>query len=206
MATNKPASSRRGPSNGAKKPTSGVSAPCVTFPVEVPKPAQTLPEGCHVITLAVDKDAARVMLLPDDAAVRKLLDDAYGSAGWCMRRYYAGSQLWCQVGVYSPTTNEYVYKDAAAMSVPANNPAKMQEITSFLAAASLWGAGADVLGVEKILLKSTQVPIVESKDKKRWMLDTSLRVDRFARDEAGAITMVQFALSDGKKVLWPEKA
>lgn len=193
---------RRTPSAGA---SGGVSVEPVKFPVNVPKPAQTAPEGCHVITLAVDKDAARVMLLPDDAAVRKLLDDAYGPAGWCMRRYYAGSQLWCQVGVYSPDTGEYVYKDAAAMSIPANNPAKMQEITSFLAAAALWGAGADVLDVGKLLLKATaQMPIVESADKKRWMLGTSLRVDRFARDDTGRITMVQFATTEGNKILWPE--
>lgn len=197
----KNSSRRRAPSAGA---SGGVSVKPVCFPVEVPKPAQTAPEGCRVITLAVDKDAARVMLLPDDAAVRKLLDDAYGPAGWCMRRYYAGSQLWCQVGVYSPDTGEYVYKDAAAMSIPANNPAKMQEITSFLAAAALWGAGSDVLDVGKMLLKAVQVPIVESADKKRWMLGTALRVDRFARDDTGRITMVQFATTEGKKILWPE--
>lgn len=33
-----------------------------------------------------------------------------------------------------------------------------------------------------------------------------ISVDKFARAEDGHISMVQFALSDGKKVLWDEKA
>ena len=191
---------RRGPSTGG---SGGVSAERVSFPVNVPKPAQTAPEGCHVIVLDVAEDAARVKLIPDDAFIRNLLDATYGNGGWCMRRYYAGQQLWCQVGVYSPDTREYVYKDAAAFSLPARDPAKMQETTSFLAAASFWGAGSDILALKTILLKaSAQLPIVQNG--KGWRLDTSLRVDRFARDEAGSITMVQFVTTGGEKILWPE--
>lgn len=191
---------RRGPSAGV---SSGVLTESVSFPVNVPKPAQTAPQGCHVVTLAVAEDAVRVKLLPDDIAVRKLLDDAYGPAGWCMRRYYAGNQLWCQVGVYSPATGEYVYKDAAAFRLPARDTKRVEEITSFLAAAALWGAGNDALILKPIVLKAKDVPIVKSDDGK-CRLGTVLRVDRFARDEDGNITMVQFTTTEGKKILWPE--
>lgn len=191
---------RRGPSAGVS--SAALTEP-VKFPVDVPKPAQTAPENCHVIVLAVAEDAVRVKLLPDDAAVRKLLNDAYGSGGWGNRRYNAGQQLWCQVCVYVPQTGEYVYKDAGALSIPAHDPKRMQEITSFLAAAALWGAGADVLDLKPIALKASQVPIVQD-DKKRWRLDTTLKVDRFARDDSGKITMVYFVTTEGKKVLWPE--
>lgn len=194
---------RRGPSAGS---SGTVSVEPVSFPLNVPKPAQTAPEQCHAIIVSAAEDAVRVKLMPDDAAVRRLLDDVYGPAGWCMRRYYAGSQLWCQVGVYSPATGEYVYKDAAALSIPAHDPARMQEITSFLAAAALWGAGADVLELKPLLLKaSAHLPTVQDKAK-RWRLDTTLRVDRFARDDAGKITMVQFVTTEGAKILWPESA
>lgn len=191
---------RRGPSAGV---SGAVSVEPVKFPIDVPKPAQTAPEDCLTVVLNVAPDSVRVKLLPEESAVHKLLDDAYGKAGWCMRRYYAGSQLWCQVGVFAPATNEYVYKDAAALSVPARDPARMQETTSFLTAAAIWGAGADVMELKPILLKSSQVPIVQD-DKQRCRLGTTLRVDRFARDDAGRITMVQFETAEGNKVLWPE--
>ena len=37
-------------------------------------------------------------------------------------------------------------------------------------------------------------------------VETQIRqkLDRFAYDDAGSITMVQFVTGEGKKVLWPE--
>ena len=81
----------------------------------------------------------------------------------------------------------------------------MRKTTSFLAAAAIWGVGQDVLELGNILLKSEQMPIItydENGERKRYRLGTSLTVDRFARNESGRITMVQFAMSDGRKVLW----
>ena len=40
----------------------------------------------------------------------------------------------------------------------------------------------------------------------RFYPAVKISVDKFARAEDGHISMVQFALSDGKKVLWDEKA
>ena len=60
-----------------------------------------------------------------------------------------------------------------------------------------------VVELDDIVLKSTQVPIVKD-DKGVCRLQTSLKVDRFAYDDAGSITMVQFITGEGKKILWPE--
>ena len=79
----------------------------------------------------------------------------------------------------------------------------MREVTSFVSAASFWGVGRDVMELEDIVLKSTQVPIVKD-DKGVCRMQTSLKVDRFAYDDAGSITMVQFVTGEGKKILWPE--
>lgn len=200
MATGKSAS-RRTP---AKHPVGGcnaVSTPDVKFPVELPKPRQTAPEECVVLIVETSEDAVRVRVIPREPSVRQILDDTYGPGGWCKRQYFADGQLWCAVGVYCPATGEYVYKDAAAIPLPCRDPALMRTTTSFLAAASIWGAGRDVMELGNLLLKSTQVPIVQG-ERERYRLNTSLRVDRFARDEVGRITMVQFELADGKKALW----
>lgn len=154
-----------------------------------------------VLIVETSEDAVRVKIIPRESAVRQMLDETYGSGGWCKRQYFADGQLWCAVGVYCPATGEYVYKDAAAIPLPCRDPALMRTTTSFLTAAAIWGAGRDVMELGNLLLKSTQVPIVQG-ERERYRLNTSLRVDRFARDEAGRITMVQFELSDGKKVLW----
>mgnify|MGYP004690527535 FL=1 len=200
MATGKSAS-RRTP---VKHPAGGcnaVSTPDVKFPVELPKPRQTAPDECVVLIVETSEDAVRVRVIPREPSVRQILDDTYGPGGWCKRQYFADGQLWCAVGVYCPATGEYVYKDAAAIPLPCRDPALMRTTTSFLAAASIWGAGRDVMELGNLLLKSTQVPIVQG-ERERYRLNTSLRVDRFARDEAGRITMVQFELADGKKALW----
>ena len=200
MATGKSAS-RRTP---VKHPAGGcnaVSSSDVKFPVELPKPRQTAPEECVVLIVETSEDAVRVRVIPREPSVRQILDDTYGPGGWCKRQYFADGQLWCAVGVYCPATGEYVYKDAAAIPLPCRDPALMRTTTSFLAAASIWGAGRDVMELGNLLLKSTQVPIVQG-ERERYRLNTSLRVDRFARDEAGRITMVQFELADGKKALW----
>lgn len=184
------------------------SVPDIKFPIELPKVRQTEPQECLVLITATSADAVRIKLIPDEPAVRKILDETYGNGGWCKRQYFADSQLWCAVGVYCPATGEYVYKDAAAFSLPCRDPAQMRKTTSFLAAASIWGVGQDVLELGNILLKSEQMPIItydENGERKRYRLGTSLTVDRFARNESGRITMVQFAMSDGRKVLWQQE-
>lgn len=80
----------------------------------------------------------------------------------------------------------------------------MQETTSFLRAAAMVGAGEDVMDLKPITLKAAQVQLVQGADGKYRPVGR-LVIDRFARDERGAITMVQFALPDGKKILWPDK-
>lgn len=43
-------------------------------------------------------------------------------------------------------------------------------------------------------------------EKGKFYPAVKISVDKFARAEDGHISMVQFTLSDGKKVLWDEKA
>lgn len=199
MAT--PKSSGRG--RPQKSSPVSFCAPDVKFPVEVPKAPQTAPQAVSVLTVAISEDAVKVKLIPNVTAVREMMDKTFGPAGWSMRRYYADGRLWCQVGVYSPDTREYCYKDAGGLNLPCRDPALMREVTSFVSAAAFWGVGRDVMELDDILLKSTQVTI--NKDEKgRCHLLTALKVDRFAYDEAGHITMVQFVSGDGKKILWPE--
>lgn len=186
-----------------KNASAAVCAPDVKFPVEVPKAPQTAPQAVSVLIKAISEDAVKLKLLPGANAVRDMLDKTFGNGGWRMRRYSADGRLWCQVGVYIPSTREYCDKESGALNLPCRNVAQMKEHTSFVSAASFWGVGRDVMELDDIVLKSTQVPIVKD-DKGVCRLQTSLKVDRFAYDDAGSITMVQFVTGEGKKVLWPE--
>lgn len=186
-----------------KSASAAVCAPDVKFPVEVPKAPQTAPQAVSVLIKAISEDAVKLKLLPGANAVRKMMDEIFGNGGWRMRRYAADGRLWCQVGVYIPTTREYCDKESGALNLPCRDVAQMKEDTSFVSAASFWGVGRDVMELEDIVLKSTQVPIVKD-DKGVCRMQTSLKVDRFAYDDAGGITMVQFVTGEGKKVLWPE--
>lgn len=186
-----------------KSASAAVCAPDVKFPVEVPKAPQTAPQAVSVLIKAISEDAIKLKLLPGANAVRDMLDKTFGNGGWRMRRYSADGRLWCQVGVYIPSTREYCDKESGALNLPCRDVAQMKEDTSFVSAASFWGVGRDVMELDDIVLKSTQVPIVKD-DKGVCRLQTSLKVDRFAYDDAGSITMVQFVTGEGKKILWPE--
>lgn len=199
MATPK-ASGRGRPQKSA---SAAICAPDVKFPVEVPKAPQTAPQAVSVLIKAISEDAIKLKLLPGANAVRDMLDKTFGNGGWRMRRYSADGRLWCQVGVYIPSTREYCDKESGALNLPCRDVAQMKEDTSFVSAASFWGVGRDVMELDDIVLKSTQVPIVKD-DKGVCRLQTSLKVDRFAYDDAGSITMVQFVTGEGKKILWPE--
>lgn len=186
-----------------KNASAAVCVPDVKFPVEVPKAPQTAPQAVSVLVKAISEDAIKLKLLPGANAVRDMLDKTFGNGGWRMRRYSADGRLWCQVGVYIPSTREYCDKESGALNLPCRDVAQMKEDTSFVSAASFWGVGRDVMELDDIVLKSTQVPIVKD-DKGVCRLQTSLKVDRFAYDDAGSITMVQFVTGEGKKILWPE--
>lgn len=186
-----------------KSASAAVCTPDVKFPVEVPKAPQTAPQAVSVLIKAISEDAVKLKLLPGANAVRKMMDEIFGNGGWRMRRYAADGRLWCQVGVYIPATREYCDKESGALNLPCRDVAQMKEDTSFVSAASFWGVGLDVMELDDIVLKSTQVPIVKD-DKGVCRLQTGLKVDRFAYDDAGHITMVQFVTGEGKKVLWPE--
>lgn len=195
----------RGASRGPRKPSEAVCTPAITFPLEWAKPRQIEPQECTVRVLAASADGIRLQVLPREASVRDILNATYGPPAWSDRYYFCGGVTHCQIGILSPVTGEHVYKDAGPMALPTTDTARMQENTSFLRAASKWGIAEDVMELKPIALKSAQVPVMQDA-KGGYHPAVKLTVDRFARDEAGAITMVQFALSDGKKVLWPEKA
>lgn len=74
-----------------------------------------------------------------------------------------------------------------------------------MCAAAMLGFAEDVMELGPIALKAEQVPVMKS-EKGKFYPAVKISVDKFARAEDGHISMVQFALSDGKKVLWDEKA
>lgn len=205
MATNKPASSRRGPSESVKRRSEAICAPAVSFPVNGPKIPEIGPGDCVARVTEASADGVRVVVLPREAVIRHMLNQVYGSMGWGDTYYRSGSWWRCQIEVLSPVTGLYVRKDAGPLELPTNSPDRMQENTSFLRAAAKWGFAEDVMELGPIALKTEQVPVMQN-DKGKYYPAAKLTVDKFARAEDGHICMVQFALPDGKKVLWDEKA
>lgn len=205
MATNKPASSRRGPSESAKRRSEAVCAPAVKFPLKLDKPRQIEPQECSVVILAEAEDGVRLQVVPKVASVQDILNEAYGPLGWTDRYYSCGGVPHCQVGIKDLDSGEFVYKDAGPMKLPVGDPAQMQEGTSFLRSAAKWGLADDVVELKPIALKSSQVTMVQDK-KGGWHVDGKLTVDKIVRDERGHIYMIQFAKADGTKAVWDEKA
>lgn len=137
MASSKPASGRRGPSQGAKKASGGVLSQPVTFPVAGPVPRKIEPQECVVRCIGASADGVRVVVLPRVVDVRHMLDSVYGVLGWGDTYYRSGSWWRCQIEVLSPATGQYVRKDAGPLNLPTSDPDRMQENTSFLRAAAL---------------------------------------------------------------------
>lgn len=203
MAANKPASSRRGPSESAKRRSENVSAPSISFPINGPKIPEIKPEDCVARVTEASADGVRVVVLPREAVVRHMLNQTYGSLGWGDTYYRSGNWWRCQIEVLSPATGLYVRKDAGPLELPTSSLDRMQENTSFLRAAAKWGFAEDVMELGPIFLKADKAPVACT-EKGKYYPAGKLTVDRFARDASGAITMVQFALPDGKKILWPD--
>ena len=134
MATNKPASSRRGPSESAKRRSEAVCAPAVSFPINGPKIPEIGPVDCVARVTEASADGVRVVVLPREAVIRHMLNQVYGSMGWGDTYYRSGSWWRCQIEVLSPVTGLYVRKDAGPLELPTSSPDRMQENTSFLRA------------------------------------------------------------------------
>ena len=175
----------------------------IRFPVNGPKPREIKPEECVVRVTAACEDGIRVVVLPKESAVRDILNETYGPLGWGDSYYYTKNWWRCQLEVLSPVNGLPVRKDAGPMCLPSADVDRMQENTSFLRAAALFGVAEDVMDLKPIALKSEQVPVVKDQHGV-WRAAEKLTVDRFARAEDGHVHMVQFALASGKKVLWDE--
>ena len=189
------------------------AAQVVQFPLFAPKPRQTAPQEVQVVICECSADAVRVRLLPDPAAVWCMMDETFGTLGWTRRYYFADGRLWCGVGVYHPLMNNFAIKDAAAPvgKLQISNPDKWKENGSFLAAAALWGAGADVMALPSLTFAADQVDIDPiKKPGKRpgdplvvvgYGLYHALTVDKLLRAEDGHIIGVQL-LQGERKVVW----
>lgn len=205
MATNKTASSRRGPSESAKRRSEAVCAPAVKFPLKLDKPRQIEPQECSVVILATAEDGVKLQVVPIVASVEAILNETYGPLGWTSRYYFCDGVPHCQVGIKDLSNGDFVYKDAGPMKLPIGDPAQMREKTSFLQAAAKWGLADDVVELGPIFLKADQVPVAKT-EKGKYYPSVKLSVDKFARAEDGHICMVQLLRADGQKVLWDEKA
>ena len=189
------------------------AAQVVQFPLFSPKPRQTAPQEVQVVVCECSADAVRVRLLPDPAAVWCMMDETFGTLGWTRRYYFADGRLWCGVGVYHPLMNNFAIKDAAAPAgkLQISNPDKWKENGSFLAAAALWGAGADVMALPSLIFAADQVAIdpVHKRAKNPndpptvvgYRLHGALTVDKLLRAEDGHIIGVQL-LQGERKVVW----
>ena len=189
------------------------AAQVVQFPLFSPKPRQTAPQEVQVVVCECSADAVRVRLLPDPAAVWCMMDETFGTLGWTRRYYFADGRLWCGVGVYHPLMNNFAIKDAAAPAgkLQISNPDKWKENGSFLAAAALWGAGADVMALPSLIFAADQVAIdpvhKRAKDPNDpptvvgYRLHGALTVDKLLRAEDGHIIGVQL-LQGERKVVW----
>ena len=144
------AARRKAPQNAQERPAAQV----VQFPLPYTKPRQTAPQEVQVVVCECGPDAVRVRCLPDPAAIVRMMDETFGPLGWTRRYYFADGRLWCGVGVYNPLINNYAVKDAAAPAgkLQISNPDKWKENGSFLAAASLWGAGSDVTALPSMTM------------------------------------------------------
>ena len=186
------------------------AAQVVQFPLFAPKPRQTAPQEVQVVICECSADAVRVRLLPDPAAVWCMMDETFGTLGWTRRYYFADGRLWCGVGVYNPLINNYAVKDAAAPAgkLQISNPDKWKENGSFLAAASLWGAGSDVMALPSMTTGGAVIEPVYQRTAKGqsdqptgYRLHGALTVDKLLWADDGHIIGVQF-LQGERKVVW----
>lgn len=171
-------------------------------------PRPTRPEEMIVVPKAASQAGVRLLVLPNPAAVQRILTEYFGWDSWSCRRYACGGVLYCGIGVRLGADGERIYRDAPALDDygPLNKPAAAAA-SSLYHAASMWGVCADIKALPIIPLTAEQVrvaavPKADGKTIDHWRLDQRLVVDQLGRDDAGAITMVQFAADDGKKIVW----
>ena len=208
--SNAKSTTRRKPAQSAQERP---AAQVVQFPLFAPKPRQTAPQEVQVVICECGADAVRIRLLPDPAAMLHIMDETFGTLGWTRRYYFADGRLWCGVGVYHPLMSNFAIKDAAAPAgkFKISNPDKWKENGSFLAAAALWGVGADVMALPSMTFAADQVDIDPiKKPGKRpgdplvvvgYGLYHALTVDKLLRAEDGHIIGVQL-LQGERKVVW----
>lgn len=200
------AARRKAPQSAQERPAAQV----VQFPLPYTKPRQTAPQEVQVVVCECGPDAVRVRCLPDPAAIVRMMDETFGPLGWTRRYYFADGRLWCGVGVYNPLINNYAVKDAAAPAgkLQISNPDKWKENGSFLAAASLWSAGSDVMALPSMTMGGAVIEPVYQRTAKGqsdqptgYRLHGALTVDKLLRADDGHIIGVQF-LQGERKVVW----
>lgn len=206
---------RTSPRKPAQSRSEGTCVPEVSFPLHCTKPRQTAPEEVLVMCIECAEDSARLRLLPDPAAIVRIMDETFGEYGWTRRYYFADGRLWCGVGVYHPLFANYAVKDASAPAekLHIKNPDKFKEDGSFLAAAALWGAGSDIMNLKPMLFKADQVEICPIQRAQKpgekpvivgYRLASVLHVDKLLRDDTGRIIGVQLIDREGRKAVWQE--
>ncbi len=187
-----------------KSASAAVCAPDVKFPVKSPKPREIKPEECVVRIVAASDAGVQVVVLPKESAVRRILNETFGALAWGDSYYYTKNWWRCQIEILSPVNGLPVRKDAGPLALPSYDVDRMQENTSFLRAAAMFGVAEDVMDLKQpIDLDSKNVP-VQRGDNGCWHVEEKLTIDQFGRSEDGHIQMIQFALPSGKKFLWPE--
>lgn len=199
------------------EPFWGACTPEVQFPISCTKPRQTAPEEALVVPQDISEQGVRLRLIPDPAAIVRIMDETFGEYGWTRRYYFADGRLWCGVGVYHPLFANYAIKDAAApaWASTVRDSDKGKEDGSFMAAAALWGAGSDIMSLKPLSFKADQVSILPIHKKPTrageapvvvgYRLGSTLHVDKLLRNDAGRIIGVQLMDKEGRKAVWQDE-
>lgn len=167
------------------------------------------PDEIRVRLVDVTEGGAKVLLYPKADAVRAILTEAVGPWNWKCSHTCLGRDIYCSIGLRPNETADFVYRDAAG-NASYTEPGKGADADSFCKAALVWGVGAELLTLPKMMLGGDKLTITPamSPDNKRVMgyqvRDVLHVADISIADEDGGKVIVALALENqsGRKILW----
>lgn len=167
------------------------------------------PEEVRVRLVDVTEKSAKVLLYPKVDAVRAVLTEALGVWNWTCSHTVLGRDVYCSIGVRPSEAAAFVYRDAAG-NASFTEPGKGADTDSFCRAAMVWGVGAELLTLPKLVYTSDDLTItpILSRDGRSvtgYQVQDVLRVTGLScADEDGRKALVALTLENqsGKRLLW----
>jgi hypothetical protein len=91
----------------------------------------------------IKKDGCSLLLYQDSRVAMTLLDEVVGTMNWCREHNFKDGKLYCKVGIWDDSKNQFVYKED--VGVESNTEAeKGQASDSFKRASVNWGIGREL--------------------------------------------------------------